>query len=105
MATKLGAMDFVIAADEFDPQVVSVVRKRHADVEVFVTSIERLDAEDVRDILQAHPNVKLISNIKRDGHIMGDAMTAATRSGVGVFKMGDTIRALRDEALPKDYES
>lgn len=105
MATKLAALDFMICAAEIEPQVLSLEREGQPTVEAFVTSVARLDGADVVAILQANPDVKLITNIKRGGHVMGDAMRAATEAGVGVFQMGDTIRALRDADLPADYQS
>src|SRR5581483_11582387 len=92
---KLTELDSVADVDIVDPQHLTIRRHELPDVVVTTTSLDRLDAEAFRTLLEKYPDTDIVVNIR--GHLMGDALALASASNVSLLSVGDAMRALRDE--------
>jgi hypothetical protein len=92
---SLARHDKVESIDVLGPNFVRVNRKDHTAVVVAATSVARLDATLLKDIVNDAPErPDYVANIPVESLVLGDAIMLARRQGIGIGHFKDLMSAL-----------
>ena len=94
VAEKIRGHENVATAKAVSSTHVQIDRLEYGPVLVGTTAAKRLDAREVRLLLDRDPNVDFIVNVPAESYVTGEALSLAEQHSVPVGGVGDLMRAL-----------
>jgi hypothetical protein len=102
VAAKIAKHDNVKSVEVISSNEIHVERKKGGPVNIATMSADRVDEEQVTELLSGKENIDFVVNIPKAAYIVGNTFALAEERNFGFGGFGDLLGALSSES-PRSY--